>query len=117
MCDVAGTSQKPISDATDYAMPRSKVAEAKARDAKFNSTEAVAELVERAKRSFKDLATTGEGGEMRLYLLADPCPWAAGCGEARRTTRPKASWLALTYATEKRKNGRSDGARLGSGTY
>lgn len=57
--------------AADYAMPRSKVAEAKARDAKFNSTEAVAELVERAKRSFTDLGTTGEGGEMLLYLLAE----------------------------------------------
>lgn len=54
-----------------YALPRSKIAEAKARDAKFNSTEAVAELVERAKRSFTDLATTGEGGEMLLYLLAE----------------------------------------------
>ena len=57
--------------AADYAMPRAKVAEAKARDAKFNSTEAVAELVERAKRSFTDLATTGEGGELLLYLLAE----------------------------------------------
>lgn len=57
--------------ATDYAIPRSKVAEAKARDAKFNSTEAVAELVERAKRSFTDLAKTGEGGELLLYLLAE----------------------------------------------
>lgn len=57
--------------AANYAMPRSKVAEAKARDAKFNSTEAVAELVERAKRSFTDLATSGEGGEMLLYLLAE----------------------------------------------
>lgn len=56
--------------AVDYALPPSKVAEAKARDAKFNSTEAVAELVERAKRSFTNLATTGEGGEMLLYLLA-----------------------------------------------
>ena len=54
-----------------YALPRSKIAEAKARDARFNSTEAVAELVERAKRSFTDLATTGEGGEMLLYLLAE----------------------------------------------
>lgn len=57
--------------ATDYAMPRAKIAEAKARDAKFNSTEAIAELVERAKRSFTDLATTGEGGELLLYLLAE----------------------------------------------
>ncbi len=57
--------------AADYAMPRSMVAEAKARDAKFKSTEAVAALVERAKRSFTDLATTGEGGELLLYLLAE----------------------------------------------
>src|SRR5690606_10818427 len=57
--------------ATNYALPKAKVAEAKARDAKFNSTEAVAELVERAKRSFTDLAKTGEGGEMLLYLLAE----------------------------------------------
>jgi hypothetical protein len=38
---------------------------------KFNSTEAIAELVERAKRSFTDLAKTGEGGEMLLFLLAE----------------------------------------------
>jgi hypothetical protein len=57
--------------AADYALPKSKVANAKARDAKFNSTEAVAELVEQAKRSFTDLAKTGEGGEMLLFLLAE----------------------------------------------
>lgn len=57
--------------AADYALPRSKVAEAKARDVKFNSTEAVSELVERAKRSFTDLAKTGEGGEMLLFMLAE----------------------------------------------
>ncbi|KQQ49887.1 hypothetical protein ASF84_22020 [Pseudomonas sp. Leaf127] len=55
----------------DYAIPRSKLAEAKARDRRFNSTEAVAELVERAKRSFTDLTNTGEGGEMLLFLLAE----------------------------------------------
>ena len=55
----------------DYAIPRSKLAEAKARDQRFNSTEAVAELVERAKRSFTDLTNTGEGGEMLLFLLAE----------------------------------------------
>lgn len=55
----------------DYAIPRSKLADAKARDIKFNSTEAVAELVERAKRSFTDLGNTGEGGEMLLFLLAE----------------------------------------------
>lgn len=55
----------------DYAIPRSKLADAKARDNRFNSTEAVAELVERAKRSFTDLGNTGEGGEMLLFLLAE----------------------------------------------
>ncbi|WP_415817163.1 DUF1837 domain-containing protein [Bordetella tumbae] len=55
----------------DYAIPRSKLADAKARDHRFNSTEAVTELVERAKRSFTDLANTGEGGEMLLFLLTE----------------------------------------------
>lgn len=55
----------------DYAIPRSKVADAKARDQKYNSTEALTDLVERAKRSFTDLAKTGEGGEMLLFLLAE----------------------------------------------
>lgn len=57
--------------AADYALPRSKVAEAKARDARFNSTEAISELVERAKRSFTDLSKSGEGGEMLLFMLAE----------------------------------------------
>lgn len=55
----------------DYAIPRTQMTKAKLRDQKFNSSEAVTELVERAKRSFTDLATTGEGGEMLLFLLAE----------------------------------------------
>jgi Cap4 SAVED domain len=55
----------------DYAIPRSQLAKAKARDDKYNSTEAVAALVEQARRSFTDLAKTGEGGEMLLFLLAE----------------------------------------------
>jgi hypothetical protein len=55
----------------DYAIPRSQLAKAKRRDEKYNSTEAVAELVEQARRSFTDLAKTGEGGEMLLFLLAE----------------------------------------------
>lgn len=55
----------------DYAIPRSKLAEAKERDKKYNSTEAVGALVEQARRSFTDLAKTGEGGEMLLFLLAE----------------------------------------------
>jgi hypothetical protein len=57
--------------AADYAIPRSRLAEAKLRDAKFNSTAAVAELVEQARRTFTDLGKTGEGGEMLLFLLAE----------------------------------------------
>jgi hypothetical protein len=55
----------------DYAIPRSQLAKAKERDIKFNSTEAVTALVEQARRSFTDLAKTGEGGEMLLFLLAE----------------------------------------------
>ena len=56
---------------TNYAIPRAKMAEARKRDAKYSSGEAVAALHEQAKRSFTDLAKTGEGGEMLLYLLAE----------------------------------------------
>ena len=55
----------------DYAIPRSQLAKAKARDQKYKSTDAVTALVEQAKRSFTDLAKTGEGGEMLLFLLAE----------------------------------------------
>ena len=55
----------------DYAIPRAQLAKAKARDAKYNSTAAVAALVEQARRSFTDVAKTGEGGEMLLFLLAE----------------------------------------------
>ncbi|MCC8432441.1 DUF1837 domain-containing protein [Reyranella aquatilis] len=55
----------------DYAIPRAKLADAKARDARYKSTEATAALVEQARRSFTDLSTTGEGGEMLLFLLAE----------------------------------------------
>ncbi len=55
----------------DYAIPRARLKEAKIRDLKYNSTEAVAGLLEEARRSFTDLAKTGEGGEMLLFLLAE----------------------------------------------
>lgn len=54
----------------DYAISRTKLENAKDRDAKYKSTEAVAGLLEEARRSFTDLAKTGEGGEMLLFLLA-----------------------------------------------
>lgn len=55
----------------DYAIPRSKLDAARKRDADFKSSEAVTALVEEARRSFTDLAKTGEGGEMLLFLLAE----------------------------------------------
>jgi len=55
---------------TDYAIPRSKIAQAKQRDLDRNSTVAVNALLFEAKALFTDLETTGEGGEMLLYVLA-----------------------------------------------
>lgn len=55
----------------DYAIPRSKMAQAKARDERFNSTTAVMGLFHRAKATFTDLVKTGEGGELLLFLLAE----------------------------------------------
>ena len=55
----------------DYACPKSKLSEARARDLKFRSTSAVASLHQEALKLFTDLKTTGEGGEMLLYLLAE----------------------------------------------
>ena len=57
--------------AADYAIPRNRIEEARQRDAKFRSTSAVAALHEKARAVFTDLAKTGEGGEMLLFLLAE----------------------------------------------
>ncbi|WP_127754306.1 DUF1837 domain-containing protein [Devosia sp. 1566] len=57
--------------AADYAIPKSKLAEARARDAKFKSSSATAKLHQQARELFTDLAKTGEGGEMLLFLLAE----------------------------------------------
>lgn len=55
----------------DYAIPRKRIEEARQRDAKFRSTSAVSALHQEARAVFTDLATTGEGGEMLLFLLAE----------------------------------------------
>lgn len=55
----------------DYAIPRSKMKEAKERDATFNSTTAVMGLFHQARATFTDLTKTGEGGELLLFLLAE----------------------------------------------
>ena len=55
----------------DYAIPKSRLDEARTRDAKFKSGSAVAALHHEAVSTFTDLSNTGEGGEMLLYLLAE----------------------------------------------
>lgn len=55
----------------DYAIPKSRLDEARVRDAKHNSGSAVAALHYEALGTFTDLSNTGEGGEMLLYLLAE----------------------------------------------
>jgi len=59
------------SAAADYAIPRKRIEEAKERDARFRSTSAISKLHHEARGVFTDLATTGEGGEMLLFLLAE----------------------------------------------
>ena len=55
----------------DYAIPRSKLEEARARDHNFHSSSAVSALHNEACATFTNLAKTGEGGEMLLFLLAE----------------------------------------------
>lgn len=57
--------------AADYAIPRKRIEEARKRDAQFRSTSAVTKLHQEARGVFTDLATTGEGGELLLFLLAE----------------------------------------------
>jgi hypothetical protein len=55
----------------DYAVPKSRLDDARARDARFKSGSAVAALHHEAIGTFTDLSNTGEGGEMLLFLLAE----------------------------------------------
>lgn len=55
----------------DYAIPRTRVEQARARDAKFKSMSAATALYNEAVNTFTDLKNTGEGGELLLYLLAE----------------------------------------------
>jgi hypothetical protein len=69
--NVARLAEFMRSAAADYAIPRSELARAKARDGQFRSTSATIQLYQRAVATFTDLAKTGEGGELLLYLLAE----------------------------------------------
>lgn len=55
----------------DYAIPKSRMEEARARDLKYKSSSATTALVHEAKGLFTDLSKTGEGGEMLLYVLSE----------------------------------------------
>ncbi|KXG84273.1 HamA C-terminal domain-containing protein [Agrobacterium bohemicum] len=55
----------------DYAIPRSKLQQARERDFKYRSSSAVAEIHRQACTVFTDLEKTGEGGELLLFLLAE----------------------------------------------
>jgi hypothetical protein len=56
---------------SDYAIPRSRLAEARNWDRQHKSSRATMDLYFEARNTFTDLAKTGEGGEMLLYLLAE----------------------------------------------
>ena len=55
----------------DYAIPKSKVQQARLRDAQFKSGSAMTALHYEAKNAFTDLDTSGEGGELLLFLLTE----------------------------------------------
>lgn len=55
----------------DFAIPRSKIAEAKAEMQASGSTAKLVRLAVEARRLFTDLEQTGEGGELLLFVLAE----------------------------------------------
>jgi Cap4 SAVED domain len=55
----------------DYAIPKSRMQAARNRDIQFKSSSATSALHHEAISTFTDLANTGEGGEMLLYILAE----------------------------------------------
>ncbi|MCJ2116625.1 DUF1837 domain-containing protein [Methylobacterium sp. J-001] len=55
----------------DYAIPRAIRQQAQERDLRENSTAATVGLYFRALQTFTDISTTGEGGELLLYILAE----------------------------------------------
>jgi hypothetical protein len=60
-----------IAQTVDYCIPRSRIAEALATQERTGSTEAVKRLAAEADGLFTKLKTSGEGGEMLLYLLLE----------------------------------------------
>lgn len=55
----------------DFAIPRSKIREASDSFARTGSSQKWLRLAQEAKKLFVDLSTTGEGGELLLFVLAE----------------------------------------------
>jgi Cap4 SAVED domain len=60
-----------VAQTVDYCIPRSRIAEAVAAQVRTGSTEALKRLAVEADGLFTKLKTSGEGGEMLLYLLLE----------------------------------------------
>lgn len=56
---------------TDFAIPRSRIEEARARDASTGSTRNMTRLQNEARGLFTDIENSGEGGELLLFVLAE----------------------------------------------
>ncbi|MCA2988608.1 MAG: DUF1837 domain-containing protein [Gemmatimonas sp.] len=56
---------------TDFAIPRSRIEDARARDAQSGSTRNMTRLQNEARSLFTDIANSGEGGELLLFVLAE----------------------------------------------
>jgi hypothetical protein len=60
-----------VAQAVDYCIPRTRIREAEEAMTRMKSTQPLAELVAEARGLFSKLKTSGEGGEMLLYLLLE----------------------------------------------
>jgi hypothetical protein len=68
---VADFIQRLCEHIVDYAIPRSKIAEAHAELQRTGSSHKWGRLAREAKNLFVDLANTGEGGELILFVFAE----------------------------------------------
>lgn len=60
-----------IRHTVEYVIPRSKILEAKKKDAESGLSTHIARLMKEAEKLFTPLITTGEGGEMLLFILGE----------------------------------------------
>ena len=63
----------------DFAVPRSAIAEAYAEYERTGATALLMRLRSEATSLFTDLKQSGEGGELLLYVLANPCFGCPSC--------------------------------------